>query len=309
MGIRTQIQNRNRFVNPFPGHGRKGFAWVCIVSMLVHLAFFAGIFCFHDFEFSAPKPQVVRIDLVSFVPGPVGGAAPLEPAPVDRAKPETEAVNLNTAPLAKTPEAPLVVPVLKPEISLKSKPKNIKDLMAKRKARQKPLEKEKTQKLKPKPKKIPEKDLKKAREALAKKVEDQNQEKINQALKRMQAAIDIQGQQPTGGKTGNGQGTGMGNQGSNPLVLYQMVLKSAIEQNWIFNDTMAGINQNLEVRLFIKILKSGEIRDISYETRSGNLYLDESAKKAVRKASPLPELPKGMPSYELVLGFTPRGLN
>ena len=71
---------------------------------------------------------------------------------------------------------------------------------------------------------------------------------------------------------------------------------------------MAGMNQNLEVRILIKILKSGEIRDISYETRSGNRYLDESAKKAIRRANPLPELPKGMASYELVLGFSPRGL-
>ena len=95
---------------------------------------------------------------------------------------------------------------------------------------------------------------------------------------------------------------------ASPLTLYQMVIKSAIEQNWIFNDAMAGLNQDLEVRIFIKILKSGDIRDISFETRSGNNYLDESAKKAVQRANPLPKLPKGMFSYELVLGFSPRGL-
>jgi len=68
------------------------------------------------------------------------------------------------------------------------------------------------------------------------------------------------------------------------------------------------MNQNLEVRILIKILKSGEIRDIIYETKSGNRYLDESAKKAIKKANPLPALPGGMRSYDVVVIFTPKGL-
>ena len=87
-----------------------------------------------------------------------------------------------------------------------------------------------------------------------------------------------------------------------------MVLGSQIEQNWVFNDTLARIDQNLEVRILIKILKSGEIRDIIYETRSGNQYLDESAKKAIKKTNPLPPLPPGMYSYDVVVIFTPKGL-
>jgi len=125
----------------------------------------------------------------------------------------------------------------------------------------------------------------------------------------MQTAIAAKEKEGSQGITqGSGQGTGVGKQGSNPLVLYQMVLKSAIEQNWVYNDIMAGLNRSLEVRILIKILKNGEIRDISYETRSGNQYLDESAKKAIRRAGPLPLLPKGMSSYDVILGFNPKGL-
>jgi colicin import membrane protein len=87
-----------------------------------------------------------------------------------------------------------------------------------------------------------------------------------------------------------------------------MVLKSAIEQNWVFNDMLARMDQHLEVRVMIKILKSGEIRDIAYETKSGNRYLDESAKKAIKRANPLPKLPAGMTSFDLVVGFTPKGI-
>jgi TonB family protein len=87
-----------------------------------------------------------------------------------------------------------------------------------------------------------------------------------------------------------------------------MVLQSAIQQNWVFNEMLAGLDQNLEVRILIKILKNGEIRDISYETRSGNPYLDQSAKRAIQRANPLPALPKGMTSYDVVVIFTPKGL-
>jgi TonB family protein len=64
----------------------------------------------------------------------------------------------------------------------------------------------------------------------------------------------------------------------------------------------------MEVRILIKILKNGEIRDIIYETRSGNPYLDQSAKRAIQRANPLPALPSGMASYDVVVIFTPKGL-
>jgi TonB family protein len=86
------------------------------------------------------------------------------------------------------------------------------------------------------------------------------------------------------------------------------VLQSSIQQNWVFNETLAGLDQNLEVRILIKILKNGEIRDIIYETRSGNPYLDQSAKRAIQRANPLPSLPPGMTSYDVVVIFTPKGL-
>lgn len=303
MGIQSQIQHRNRLVSEIKGQEAKQLILICFLSLLLHLLFFVGIFLFHDFEFSRPKASVVRVDLVSFVPGPAGGASPAEAAPAVETPKSQANVNLNTAPV--TPPQPLPTPVLKPDISLKTKPKNIKELIAARKKADKPVQK-KPEKLKPKPQKNPEKELQKAREALAKKVETQNQEQINQALQRMQAAIAAR--ESSRGEGIQGQGGGSGKKGSGPLELYKMLIASAITQNWVFNDIMAGMNQNLEVRVFIKILKNGEIRDITYETRSGNQYLDESAKKAIRRANPLPELPKGMASYDVVLGFTPKGL-
>lgn len=247
------------------------------------------------------------MDLVSFVPGPVGGPEVLETAVTPTPQSDTGTVSLNAKPVKTKSEVVEPVPVLKPDVSLKTKPKNLKKLMA-AKNKEKPKPKKKPQKIKPKA--DTKKDLQKAREALAKKVEDQNQEQISDALKRMQAAIQEKeiSTSSQGMGVGAGKGTGIGKQGADPILLYQMVLKSAIEQNWVFNDVMARLDKNLEVRILIKILKSGEIRDITYETKSGNQYLDESAKKAIKRSNPLPELPKGMAFYDVGVIFTPKGL-
>ncbi len=307
MGIRSQIENRRRFTGGPQGYDPKRFVLFCILSLAVHVVFFVSVFWIHDFEFTAPKPRVVRVDLVSFVPGPIGGAIDPEPVTTQTPEPDSSTVSLDTKPISQPVETPAPIPVIKPDISLKTKPKNIKELIAARKPKEKPLEKKKTEKLKPKPKKDPKKELEKARQEMAKKVEKKNQEQIDEALKRLQAAIASK-EAGKGNAAGSGSGSGMGTKGSSPLTLYQMLVKSAIEQNWVYNDLMAGLNQNLEVTILVKVLKSGEIRDISYETRSGNRYLDESAKKAIQRANPLPELPKGLSSYEFGLIFSPRGL-
>jgi len=300
---------------------------VCLLSVFVHGLFFVGIVQLNKFDMFKPLPRVIQVDLVSFVPGPASGQVASDSDPGSDSDSPTESVEVPPGtvkvPLASTTKKmpartiPKPVVVLKPEISLKAKPANLKELMAAQKKKETPppkkLPKSKP-KPKPKPKVDPEEALKKAREKLAKKIEKQNEKQISEALNRLQAAVETKGNEPLDkdnadiGPGGAGAGTGVGKQGYSPLDLYKLALQSAIEQNWVFNDMLARMNQHLEVRVMIKILKSGEIRDIAYETKSGNRYLDESAKKAIKKANPLPKLPAGMTSFDLVVGFTPKGL-
>ncbi|MCG8551016.1 MAG: cell envelope integrity protein TolA [Desulfobacterales bacterium] len=323
MNIRSQIQNRRSVISDPQRTSYKSFFWVFLVSLMCHALFFASLFLLNDFQFSAPKPKVVTVDLVTFAPGPANAQTqtseqtliPAEPPPDSAATVNPNAVS-KTSPQPDEPEAP-EIPVIKPDVSLKSKPRNLKDLIAAREKippKKKPPKEnlaEKKKKQEEARKKL-EQDLAKAKKEQAEKREKQRQAKLKNALERMKASVaskenDVRGS--NSGGNGSAGVTGGGGAGeASPLTLYQMVIKSAIEQSWVFNDAMAGLNQDLEVRIFIKILKSGDIRDISFETRSGNNYLDESAKKAVQRANPLPKLPKGMFSYELVLGFSPRGL-
>lgn len=325
---RSQLRNKNSF-SAGGSQGRKNFILVCLVSLLVHGLFFAGIVLLTDFNMSKPVPRVIRVDLVSFVPGPAGGQD--DPDAQERNKPPVkESVDIPSESVkvaldaAKKPMAESVQKIakpiasLKPDISLKTKPKNLKALMAAQEKKQK-KKKKRPAKKPPKPKPDPEETLKKAREQLAKKIEEQNQKKISDALNRIQAAIKAQGDEnntkPTqtdvssqGAAFGAGDGTGLGKQGSSPLDLYKSALGFAIKQKWVFNDRLARMDNRLQVMVMIKILKNGEIRDIAYETKSGNRYLDESAKKAIKRANPLPKLPQGMNSYDIVVTFTPKGL-
>lgn len=321
MNIRSQIQNRRRFSSEPKSTGPGVFFLVCLLSLVCHALFFVGLFFLNDFQFSAPKPKVVTVDLVTFAPGPAN-AQTSGKSPVPDESASDNADNVNPDALSQIPSQPAEprepeIPIIKPEVSLKSKPHNLKDLIAAREKeppkKEPPKEKsvEKKKKQKEKAKKKLEQDPAKAKKEQAAKLEKQRQAQLKNALARMKASVASRknGSQGTD-SDGNGAGAAGGGGGgeATPLMLYQLKIQLAIQQNWIFNDAMAGLNQDLEVRIFIKILKSGDIRDISFETRSGNHYLDESAKKALQRANPLPELPKGMSSYELVLGFSPRGL-
>ena len=55
-------------------------------------------------------------------------------------------------------------------------------------------------------------------------------------------------------------------------------------------------------------MPDGSIREIWTKKTSGDIYLDETATKSIKKSIPFPILPKGMPFYNIVLVFTPEGV-
>jgi colicin import membrane protein len=112
-------------------------------------------------------------------------------------------------------------------------------------------------------------------------------------------------------ETGGGGLTGQGSADGKPapeILVYQQEIAYYIRNNWVYPDQLAGQRKDLEARLVISIMASGEIKDVRFEKKSGNSYLDDSAYKAVLKSNPLPALPKGYQFYTVMLGFTPAGL-
>ncbi len=276
------------FLN-FGEHNRKTGIFFFIISLIFHGLFFGSLLFFQDFKLHKPLPPAIQIDLVSFMAEPV-----LEKLEKKEVKSKSSGISKKKIEIKKTKK----IQPIKPDISLKTKPENLKELIAQQKKKKKP---KKSKIIKKKKDIDPDKILGEAREKLETKVEQQNQERFSKILENLRDKVKDQ-------DTKQSSGPSYEKKGYKPIDLYKMVLGSAIAQNWVFNDILARMNQDLEVRIIIKILKSGKIRDIIFETRSGNRYLDESAKKAIKKANPLPELPGGMHSYDLLIGFTPKGL-
>lgn len=282
-----------------PANGKIGLIFF-VVSLVFHGSFFAVLIYFQDFRLPKSMPPVIQIDLVSFAPEPYLEEEPS--APVEE-KTEDEGVSTTVKPVEKKPPK---IQHKKPDISLKTKPKNLKKLVEqKKKEKKNPVKKK--EKVKPEKPKVEEKKQEPQKSAEPEKSqEDEDQARIAEILKKLQQQVKEQG--PSRKTAGKGASPGSRRSGLKPIDVYHSVMGFTFEQNWVFNDVLAKMDKNLEVKILIKILKSGEIRDIIFDTKSGNRYLDESAKKAILKSNPLPPLPAGMSSYDVVVIFGPDGI-
>lgn len=119
---------------------------------------------------------------------------------------------------------------------------------------------------------------------------------------------------PDGSAKGAAEGvagaTGEGGRVSSALLaLYGEKVKTAIRSQWALLDSLK--EGGLEVQLVIVVSRDGKVIDVQVEKQSGNAMFDESARRAVRKASPLPPIPDaiGSPSLTVGLRFRPEGLS
>jgi colicin import membrane protein len=287
---------------------RKAGLIFLFLSLVIHALVFGSISFFTSFHVAGPMPQIIQVDLVSFAPltrkeEPVADSEKIqaEPSTVKEESVEVKPEDIPKAiPKAIKDKLPPAPPEIKPDIGLKTKPKNLKKLMA---------EKEKEKKREEKKKK--EKAAKEAAKKIAE-LEKQSKRRLSESLERIKKTVANQGK--AGQKANHSRDSGSsGYKGSvnsdfSRLERYQKEIAMIIQENWVFTDVLAGIGRNIKVLIKIKILKNGEIKDIIYESRSGNQYLDESAKKAITKANPLPPLPYGMDSYDVGFIFTPKGV-
>jgi len=94
------------------------------------------------------------------------------------------------------------------------------------------------------------------------------------------------------------------------IDIYRVEVAYQIQKNWAFSEQLAGGRTDLVAELAFTIMPNGEIRDIWFDKRSGNNYLDESAKKAILKSNPVRPHPPGIvkPLVTVGLRFTPKGV-
>lgn len=174
--------------------------------------------------------------------------------------------------------------------------------------------------------------VEKAKTRVEEKVEQQPQERLIEAIDRVEEEVaktrpvdpEATKTRPAGqtadaavtkaprqgvGVPGISSGTG-GKQALELIEIYRNLVAIDIQKNWAFPMHLAGGRTNLRACLSFKIMRNGEIRDIRMDKRSGNRYLDEAGKKAIIKSSPVSPLPPGInkPYDEWGVCFKPEGL-
>jgi colicin import membrane protein len=94
------------------------------------------------------------------------------------------------------------------------------------------------------------------------------------------------------------------------INIYRVDVAYQVQKNWAFSEQLAGGRNDLVAEIAFKIMPDGQINDIWFDKRSGNIYLDESAKKAIMKTNPVRPHPKGINKPYVIVGlrFTPKGI-
>jgi len=94
------------------------------------------------------------------------------------------------------------------------------------------------------------------------------------------------------------------------IDIYRVEIAFQIQKNWAFSQSLAGGGRDLSAEIVFRVMPDGEIRDIWFDKRSGNDYLDSSARKAIMKTNPVSPHPEGLskPFIPVGLRFTPEGI-
>jgi colicin import membrane protein len=285
--------------HPFAGAdaGTRMWAAMMVVSFVCHLAFFAMMHFLPAFrpEKKRTLPPAVSVTMVRLPEAKVARAAPAKPAETPTPTPRVQPAPTPQAE-PKKPEAPVPAKPTSPKIKQSLKKQTYRS----------------------------SKVVDSAISRIEEKVEQESQQRpdpLQEALDRLREQVESS--QPAGpsdqpskepdvsARTGVVGGSSEGILKELELIdIYRMEIAWRVQKNWAFPDRLAGNGDDLVVELAFTVLPNGEIRDVWFDKRSGNTYLDESAKRAVLKANPVGPFPRGVTKSVITVGlrFTPEGV-
>jgi len=259
--------------------------WVVMtgLSVLFHVLFFSGVIFLPQLRSERQYiPSSVEVDLVSLptaAPRAQPAARQVGPPP----KPVEDAVPVKPEPKPVAPPPP------KPEeVSEKPVPVKPSELEVKKSEKKKAIDASKA--------------IKSAVARIEKEAVDSRPHSVLQAIDKLRTEIDSEGGVVMRGGTATG---GQSKKTLDLLDIYNAEIWHQIQRNWAFSEEMVRGRTDLEATIIVKIMKQGEIRDVWFESRSGNTYFDDTVFKAVKKSDPLPPLPESYrgPFYEVGFRF------
>ncbi len=278
--------------------GTRTWASMTALSFVCHVVFFAMIYYMPDLrpEKKPSFPAVVNVTMVSVPeassPKPAPARKTTKPAPAVRPSPEKPAAEKKPKPKEKVP------------------------------AREtKPIVKHSMKKQTYKSSKVVKSAISRIEKKVAEQPPEQTPDRLQKALDRLRKQV---GEAEPAGKpqarpAQAGEKAGPGLVGDNTkgirkelelIDIYRMEIAWRVQKNWAFPESLAGSKKDLVVELAFTVLPNGQIRDVWFDKRSGNRYLDESAKRAVLKSNPVGPYPEGITKSIITVGlrFTPEGV-
>ena len=232
-------------------------------------------------ERSRPMPPVYTVKLFETVDLPSPKVAkPKKQAPIVKPKPKIQKIKKKEAKVAPPPT--------------KSKPKQ--------KAVSLRPKKPKTIK-KPKPKPVATKDTEKLSKRL-KNLEERVKEKEAEArMKNRLSAIKSSVENRTKKAAIAAPGTGaMSEQQNEVLRLYCIEIWAKVRNQWVLPEQLLD-KTSLTSIVVVRIAQDGRLLNAEHEHKSGHALFDQSAIRAVQKASPFPPLPKALRPGPLEIGI------
>jgi len=145
----------------------------------------------------------------------------------------------------------------------------------------------------------------------------------SEKLTRSASGVETGTGSGSGTGTGTGSGTGTGTGGSptgspwgspfggsaqqSKLDEYYSTIWEKIKKEWTLPGELSKGKADLETIIVIIIEKDGKIQKSWFEKRSGNALYDKTAMRAIKKADPLPPIPKEFSdnTFEVGIRFYP----
>ena len=84
---------------------------------------------------------------------------------------------------------------------------------------------------------------------------------------------------------------------------YYSLVWAKIKKEWTIPEDFSKGKTNIETVIVVVIGKDGKILNQFIEKKSGNALYDQMAMRAIKKAEPLPPIPKAFSDETVELGF------
>jgi colicin import membrane protein len=300
-----------------PSNGKSGLPRAGFISLLFHIALIIVLGLSARLVITKVVPSVYRVAIMPFSPPgdglPKGGPGVTPPAqnlpvPPTAEKPKTEGTQKPAEVLAAVKPEEKKAEQKKPEQKAEKPPKEAVSLVPKK--QQTPAAKKDEQLAQAEES---DRSLQEAIEEIHRKVAiEEIQKRVAEREGGGQGSEGAGKGSPQGpivatagggAGSGIGSGTGTGSGGGTPEQVYGGMVEAKIKREWALPQNFSKGKSQLETIIVVIIERDGRVQKSWFEKKSGDALYDQMAMRAIKKAEPLPPVPRAITANTFVIGI------